>query len=417
MRGLPGRSSRSSGRPFTVRVSNARALDPDVVRAWSSLEARALEPNAYLSPHFVLPALRYLDPDVRALAIRVERAPESATDGHAGETAGEPAAARLVGMGIFEWVKGTRAFPLPHLVAYRSRHSFSSGILLDRAHAAEALAALVEHLASTQIWRGHGLELEGTWGDGPTFALIAQATAAHGGHVDHEEWNVHTRSVLEPFVDRARIEANLSAQGRDLRRRRRRLEEQGSVSWALHRRGGIRAPSVEAFLDLEHRGWKGETRTSLRSNPADEGFFREAVARFAGEERAVFTELLLDGEVIASTSNFVSGRAGFAFKIGWRPDLAKVSPGVLNEMEFLTRMYGEPSLGDLDFWDSGAAEGSYIDKLWPGRRPLVSMAIATTRLGRSVMSLVRAARAIRKRHRARQPVPASAATAPPEPRD
>jgi CelD/BcsL family acetyltransferase involved in cellulose biosynthesis len=172
---------------------------------------------------------------------------------------------------------------------------------------------------------------------------------------------------------------------------------------------------VEAFLDLEHRGWKGETRTSLRSNPADEAFFREAVAGFAGEERAVFTELLLDGEVIASTSNFVSGRAGFAFKIGWRPDLAKVSPGVLNEMELLTHMYGEPSLGDLDFWDSGAAEGSYIDKLWPGRRALVSMAIATTRLGRSVMSLVRAARALRKRHRARQPAP-SAATAPPEDR-
>jgi hypothetical protein len=321
-------------------------------------------------------------------------------------------------MGIFEWVKGTRAFPLPHLVAYRSRHSFSSGILLDRAYAAEALAALVEHLASTQIWRGHGLELEGTWGDGPTFELIAQMAARGGGRqsrIDHQEWNVHARSVLEPFADRARIEANLGAQGRDLRRRRRRLEEQGAVSWALHRRGGIRAPSVEAFLDLEHRGWKGETRTSLRSTPADEAFFREAVARFAEEERAVFTELLLDGEVIASTSNFLSGRAGFAFKIGWRPDLAKVSPGVLNEMEFLTRMYEEPSLGDLDFWDSGAAEGSYIDKLWPGRRPLVSMAIATTRLGRSVMSLVRTARALRKRHRARQPAPPEA-TAPAEPR-
>jgi CelD/BcsL family acetyltransferase involved in cellulose biosynthesis len=378
-----------------VRIVDARKLSDATLAAWSELEARALEPNAYLSPHFILPALRYLDPGERVLAFLIESM-DASTDAAAG---------RLLGVSIFRVVPATRRFPLPHLIAYRSRHSFLSGILLDGEQAGGALDALLDELRA-QRWRWHGLEFEGVWGDGATHELLRAAAARRG--MGHQEWNPHIRAVLLPRGQREALTANMAAESKDLKRRRRRLDEQGHVSWSLHRRGGIPDKSIEAFLDLEQRGWKGETKTALRSTYADEAFFREAVSRFATQGRMLVTELTLDNRVIASTTNFVSGRAGFAFKIGWLPELAKVSPGVLNEMEMLRRLYEDDGLADLDFWDSGASQGSFIDKLWPGRRPLVSMTLASTSLSRSVMQLLRAARALRKHYRAHQEARSSA---------
>src|SRR5207244_4435419 len=139
--------------------------------------------------------------------------------------------------------------------------------------------------------------------------------------------------------------------GRSLRRRVRRLQELGQACWNVVCRGGVRETSVEAFLDLEHRGWKGDHCSSLRSTPAHERFFREMVAGFGTEDRAVFVELQLDGKVVATTSNFISGQSGFAFKVGWLPDLAKVSPARLTELELVRQLYSHDVLGRLDFLD------------------------------------------------------------------
>jgi hypothetical protein len=117
----------------------------------------------------------------------------------------------------------------------------------------------------------------------------------------------------------------------------------------------------------------------------------------------------LDGKVVASTSNFLSGPGGFAFKIAWNPDLAKQSPGRLAEVELLRQMFQHQALAPLDFWDSGATEGSYIDNIWPGRRRLVSLGVACSPLARSIMAGVHVARVIRRRVRARQEAAAAAA--------
>jgi CelD/BcsL family acetyltransferase involved in cellulose biosynthesis len=359
---------------YRVRIVTEKEVSPTMVSAWSELESRSIEPNAYLSPHFVLPAIRHLDPGANVLIALVGR---GSTD--------------LAGVGIFRSVSGTRAFPLPHLVAYQSRHSFLNGLLLDRQHAAQALDALFDHLRAMRWW-WHGLEFGGTWGDGPLSELI-NTTAVQRG-ISRHTWNMRARAILVPSANPDSLDTIVRS--RDAGRRMRRLQECGEVRWTLHRQGGIPERSVETFLDLEHRGWKGESKTSLRSNPADEAFFREAVSRFGAVDRAFFTELSLDNRVIASTSNFISGDVGFAFKIGWLPDLAKLSPGVLNEIELIRRVR-QGVCSDLTFLDSGASEGSFIDKLWPSRRPLVSLAIASTCVSQSVLGIVRTARAVKRR--------------------
>ena len=80
--------------------------------------------------------------------------------------------------------------------------------------------------------------------------------------------------------------------------------------------------------------------------------------------RVFFTELCVNHEVIASTSNVVSGNAGFAFKVGWHPGYAKLAPGLLNELELIRHA---PTLcAELAYIDSGAAPGSYVDDLVAG---------------------------------------------------
>jgi hypothetical protein len=378
---------------LSVRALDVRDLPAEVITAWADLEERALEPNAYLSPHFVLPSARYINPGEPLVALLVERGP----------------ARRLVAVLVARPVTGTRAFPVPHLLAYRSRYSFLNGMLLDREHAEEALEALFDHLGQRRLgWQG--IELESTWGAGPTWEILQRLRQRRWTRL--QTWNETTRAVLQPYADRALIEESEAAESKNLRRRLKRLSEMGEVSWSILARGGIPETSMEAFIDLEHRGWKGDNRSSLRSNAASEAFFREVVARFGARERAVFVELQVAGRVVAATSNFISGHAGFAFKIGWLPELANMSPGRLAELGLLRQLYSHEALSAVKFWDSGAQEGSYIEKLWPGRRPVVTLGVGCTLVGSSALAAVQTARRIKRRFRERWPIKAATATAP-----
>jgi CelD/BcsL family acetyltransferase involved in cellulose biosynthesis len=364
-----------------VRV---RSLVPEeatsaFIHAWSELEARSIEPNAYLSPHFALPALRYLDCRQPVTIIAIE------TDALGG---GE-----LIGVGIFRRVWGTRHLPLPHLIAYQSRHSYLSGMLLDCQHADVALDAFFDYVRG--LGWCQGVVFNRLIRDWPLDRLLTTVASQRGSACVQSQPMM--RAILQPSTEPVTPEVILGPRkAKDLRRRRRRLEEQGRVGWQLHRSGGVPKHAVETFLDLEHQGWKAECDSSLRSSVADETFFREVVARFSAEERAFFTELSIDGKVIAATSNFVSGRAGFAFKLGWNASYAKISPGILNEFEFVRRFPNEVC-SDLHYLDSGAVAGSYMEQVWPGRAAvhtwccplhLGKAVYAATTLGREIKRTV-----------------------------
>ena len=141
-------------------------------------------------------------------------------------------------------------------------------------------------------------------------------------------------------------------------------------------------------------GWKAEEKTSLLRRRQDQ-FFREMIDGFARHGRAFFTELTLGNKVIASTSNLISGNAGFAFKIGWDTGLARMSPGILNEAEFIRNV---PDLfPDLEYIDSGAEEGSFIENLWSDRQTLVSGFYATKKLSGTILNGLNTLRGIRDR--------------------
>ena len=365
---------------LSVRLLQWKDLTPGMLAAWADLESRALDPNAYLSPHFVVPAQRYLDGHADPLVIWIE---QKGTAGH-----------EVLGVGIFDAVRGTRRFPLPHLRAFISCHSYLSGLLVDSTVASEVLEAWIAYCAG-KAFHWHGIDFMYWQTDGKSEQLVRSIASQHG--TTWHEYERMSRAVLYPSqAGEPYIESQLSTNRRkDARRCMRRLGDIGPVTWTPLQGAAVDEACIDRFLKLERAGWKGEQGDALLSNSSDEQFFREMVRGFAGAGRALFAELRVGERVICSTSNFISGRAAFAFKIGWHRDFAKMSPGTLNEVEMIRQA---PSLlAKLDFFDSGAGQDSYINELWVDRRPLSHSILVTTSAGRVMLRAVELGKRLKRR--------------------
>ena len=349
-----------------VRLLSYLELNPTIIACWDSLGERALEPNAFLSPCFVMPALRHLcsETDVqKTVLLFVDRPTSEGFD--------------IVGAGIFFQLRAGLRLPFPCLKSFLSVHSYLSGFLLDRDHGEVAVRAIFDFLCNSRP-RWHGVDFPCMYSDGTQAELVFRVAREFGC-----TWHELTRSTRAVFVPAeggdTYLQANLSARSfKKLRQARARLERKGKVEWRALFGTEVMEANVESFLDLEHMGWKGKEGVSLRSSPSHVAFFQEMVDGFRRTNRLFFTELMVDGTVIASTSNLVSGGVGFAFKIGWHPDYADVSPGRLNELAFVQEVNGP--CRDLSYIDSGAEEGSFIEQIWSGRRTLTygTFSLSTT---------------------------------------
>ena len=366
-------------------------VDDALIAEWRDLEARALVPNAFLSPRFVMPLARHLPEHANIdLVLSYDR------------SGGRK---RLVGLTPIEQYRMARfsseerdrmakSLFLPHARFLASKYSFLGSSLLDRGDAAGAAARLLAGLRravplsqmaffvsmpeeEAALWRGAAA------GD-PRATFVSQS---------------RPRPTLVPKdCGEEYLRAGMSkSRYKDLGRVRRRLEDRGKVEWRLIRDRARVPEAAETFLRLEHMGWKGEERSSLLSLPERADFFRAFIANFAETGDLFFCELLCGGAVVASTVNVISGDVGYAFKVSWDPEFAQMSPGMLNEVE--TIRAASELLGDLRYIDSCTGEQCYIDRLWTTRRTLADGVLVLGPLGAGVHAARRGLRLVRDRFR------------------
>jgi hypothetical protein len=367
------------GRDVSVRVFPALSANQQFLDDWLDLERRAVEGNAFLSPHFILPAVKFLDPRKRVLLLAIFRADSDHDE--------------LIGVGAFVARPPTARFPLPHLDAYRSPHTYLTGMLLERDRQWLALEALGAYLSFSRV-RWCGIEFEDRVADSALDRIHQDQTIT--SVVRWSEYYRHRRAILFParaaaILDEALADGNF---GKELRRKRRRLDEKGQVGWRFRAGSDVTEESIDTFLRLENQGWKQEESKSMLTRPGHESFFREMSSRFAEDGRVFFTELTLDERVIASTCNFISGRVGFAFKIGWDQEFAAVSPGLLNELELMR--HAQECMPEIEFIDSGASEGSFIDRFWRDARNVTAGVLTGGYMGAAILPAVRVARRIKR---------------------
>ena len=340
---------------LTAKVLECHELTDQHIKRWCELEERSIDENAYLSPYFILPALKYFPPRGKPMIVFVETGAGNTGD--------------LLGVGVFECSPRTIQLPVPHLKAYRCLHTYLAGLLIDRQYHKETTNAFFSFFHdSREDWCG--VEFVNRRKESELASRFD--IAASQLDISWFEYSSQKRSILLPERSGdANMKIVLASKRRKiLRQNLRRLNDLGKVRWRVITGQEIEPTCLDTFLELEHSGWKKANNFSLLSHANDEAFFREMMNGFSQAGRAFFTELSMNGKVIASTSNLISGGAGFAFKIGWDETFSKLGPGILNEVEFMK--YYPELLPNIKYVDSGAGNGSFIEKLWPDHVSLAS---------------------------------------------
>jgi CelD/BcsL family acetyltransferase involved in cellulose biosynthesis len=126
------------------------------------------------------------------------------------------------------------------------------------------------------------------------------------------------------------VEAALDGKFRqNLRRRRRRLAEQGEVKYVLLDGKDAKAldEGLADFFTIEASGWKGEGGTAIAQRPELVGFYTQ-VARDAARRGALALGFLeLGGKRIAAHLSLVHAGRHFLLKLGYDESLNQFSPG------------------------------------------------------------------------------------------
>ena len=179
-------------------------------------------------------------------------------------------------------------------------------------------------------------------------------------------WESMTRSarhrslarVLErsPFVDTTRdwraYEATLSKKLRsELRRRRRKLEEQGVVRLEVSDGSNGLEDDLDEGFRIEAAAWKGSRGSAINSDDATRRFYI-CVARWASERgwlRLAF--LQRDRERLAFDLCFETDDVHYLLKTGYEPAYRKLAPGMLMRYEMLKRAF-ERGLRSYEFLGS-----------------------------------------------------------------
>ena len=293
----PSRSGASSIQP----MSALDAMRDD----WRVLADRAVEPNPFYEPWFLLPALEILGPRIGTFTLR----------------SGD----RMLGLLpiVRRWSYADR--PLPHMANWLHANAFCGSPLVAPGAERSFWVRLLEHadqVAAADLF----LHLEALDGDGPLVAALARLCRDQGRctMIVHRE----ERALLSPMLDaEAYFRQAMSGKKRkELRRQQRRLEEEGEVRFVAHT-DETRLPEwIESFLFLERSGWKGREGSALLCDRRTADLFAQALTRSAKQGRLHRLSLELDGRPIGMLASFAQPPNAFSFKTAYDEHYARFSP-------------------------------------------------------------------------------------------
>jgi CelD/BcsL family acetyltransferase involved in cellulose biosynthesis len=340
------------------------------------LYARTLEPNVFYAPAFILAAMRHLREGRQTRLLLIWR------------TASDGKERRLVA--ALPLVREPRRYvwPLPALRAAEFYGTLSTP-LLDPSSVEETWTALLDGLAKA---RCRALFLPFSHGDGPAFGALARACDHTGRAL--VQLGHHERALLRSASDGSTyLHATLETRRRkEADRQRRRLSEEGELTFHVAGERADVACALESFLELESAGWKGKMGTDLRSVSGAAAFIRDVATELAGMGAMRIATLQLSGRTVAAGIVAVSDGRAFYIKTAYDEALARFSPGLLLTLDLTKHLLDDPDVDDAD--SIAIADHPMIDRIWTARFPVVSAMIAC-RSGRDPIfgAIVRAERA------------------------
>lgn len=335
---------------YSVVISELSDASDTLLSDWRELENRALHPNPYLASDFILTAMTTLADSeyIYALGVYSQRK-------------------LMVALAIVTRSEPRLKYPFKHFDLFATSQTFTNGVLIDKLNSEEAMEALFECFLNNR-WTMHALSFSDVPMDSYLLNAAYQYASKHRCKV-YFDYSYQRACIDAKGRDKAPLCSTISRKRvKDLERCRRNLNKLGVYEWRLHQNRDVDDRVLDDFLELENSSWKGAKGTSILASKGGEAFFRTMIRRFADREQVFITEVVLNDAVIASSVNFKIGRTVYAFKVAWDSDYRSYSPGMLNEYELLK--FIDRGEVEVDYIDSGAAQDSFIEKLWPDRQTL-----------------------------------------------
>ncbi len=342
--------------PLTVRIVDPLSLSDDLAAAWDGLAGEASEPNPFAERWCLQSALHLLDPERSARLVLVQ----GGSDGP------------LIGVMPVAPATHYGRLPLRHVTGWAHPNHFH-GAPLVRAGFEGLFWSILLGWCDAAPWAHTLVHVPRLTGDGPLHRALVEVAQARGGEAVtvHREERALLESVSSPeeYWDAA-VRAK---KRKELRRQANRLAEQGAVRFRRWQPGEAIEPWIDAFLDIEARGWKGRAGSALASHSDTAAWFRAILAGAAEAGKLDMRTLDLDDRPLAMLVNFLCPPGGFSFKTAFDEDYARFSPGVLLQQANLDLLDD----ARIDWVDSCAAPGHpMIDSVWRERRALVWVNIA-----------------------------------------
>ncbi|MCW5647187.1 MAG: GNAT family N-acetyltransferase [Sphingopyxis sp.] len=337
--------------PLTVRIVDPLALSPELAAAWDRLAADASEPNPFAERWCLQSALHLLDPERHARLVMVR-------DGSDGP---------VIGIMPIALAHRYGRLPLRHVTGWSHPNHFL-GSPLVRAGFEPLFWSILLGWCDAAPWARTLLHVPRLTMGGPLYRALVDVAWVRGGEVDvvHREERALLESDLSPGDY---WEAAVRPKKRkELRRQANRLAELGTVRFRRWQAGEAIEAWVDAFLELEARGWKGRAGSALACQSDTEAWFRAILSGAASAGRLDMRALELGDRPLAMLVNFLAPPGGFSFKTAFDEDYARFSPGVLLQQANLD-LLGDPAIAWID--SCAAPDHPMIDSVWRERRALV----------------------------------------------
>ena len=126
---------------------------------------------------------------------------------------------------------------------------------------------------------------------------------------------------------------------RELRRRERRLDEKGRLTFDVHTGHEDLDALLEEGLAVEAAGWKGQRGTAIASSARTQSFYAEVAQSLAARGALRLAFLRLDGRAFAFDFAIEEGGVHSLLKTGYDPDFRAFGPGMLLRARMLQRAF------------------------------------------------------------------------------
>jgi CelD/BcsL family acetyltransferase involved in cellulose biosynthesis len=221
---------------------------------------------------------------------------------------------------------------------------------------------------------GAFLRLSALAADSPATLALLDLLAVDGRR--HEVTRRYERAILRGGTTSA-DHAALHVRGKVLKEHRRlraRLGDRGAVTFDRLADDANPGPWIDALFALELTGWKGRDGVAAGADPSTECAFRTILVEAQARGRLDFHRLAVADQPIAMLACIEGpGDTAIQLKIAYDEEWASFSPGVLLEMEYLAHALDRRGLSLVD--SCARAGHPMIDRIWPERREIISLAI------------------------------------------